>query len=558
MGTPQNSVSVSRRPPDVEDYIDMLRRYRSWIVAPMFAGLVVSVVVAFLWPNTYRSYAVLRITPQQVPATLVPSVITTQMTQRLEAMETEILSRSTLQEIIQKPALDLYKKERARLPIEDIVQNMKSKAINIIPYTDISTGPGGQRYTTALQIQFSYIDKYKAQAVVTELVSRFTAQNIRVRNNQASMTTTFLNDEVKEAKDKMDKLDAEITKFKAENQGRLPEQFQSNMQALNTLEMTLSSVNDALNRDQSEKMILESQLASLKQQEQAAAAGLEVTIAGQSVRNEHLIDLNRQITELKSNLASAKKIYKPGYPDIKLLETRLDTIQKERDDIEKQLTQQQANTVTTPQKVVNPQVQAQIETFVAQESNTAALIKAKQQDIEHKTTQQDELNRRIAAYQARIEASPEKEQQYAGLLRDYQIAKAQYEDMIRKQQASATAEDLEQHGAGESLEVLDPANLPDSPVEPNRPAIAGIGTAVGMVLGIVLAGAKEMKNTSLKNLKDVRAYTNLPVLSSIPLLENALLVRRKRRLFWLAWSSAVIMGCIAMSGSMYYYYFGSS
>ena len=71
-----------------------------------------------------------------------------------------------------------------------------------------------------------------------------------------------------------------------------------------------------------------------------------------------------------------------------------------------------------------------------------------------------------------------------------------------------------------------------------------------------MAGIKEMKDTSLKNLKDVRAYTNLPVLSSIPLLENALLVRRKRRLFWLAWSAAVIIGTVAMSGSMYYYYFG--
>ena len=69
------------------------------------------------------------------------------------------------------------------------------------------------------------------------------------------------------------------------------------------------------------------------------------------------------------------------------------------------------------------------------------------------------------------------------------------------------------------------------------------------MVGVVLAGAKEMKNTSLKNLKDVRAYTNLPVLSSIPLLENALLVRRKRRLLWLAWSSAMIIGSIAMSGS---------
>jgi hypothetical protein len=86
--------------------------------------------------------------------------------------------------------------------------------------------------------------------------------------------------------------------------------------------------------------------------------------------------------------------------------------------------------------------------------------------------------------------------------------------------------------------------------------MAAIGAGMGLVIGVVLAGAKEMKNTSLKNLKDVRAYTNLPVLSSIPLLENALLVRRKRRLLWLAWSSAIIIGSIAMSGAAYYYYFG--
>jgi uncharacterized protein involved in exopolysaccharide biosynthesis len=74
MAAPQNFVSVTRRPPDVEDYIDMLRRYRSWLIGPMFAGLVVAVVVAFLWPDTYVSTAVMRITPQTISDRLVPTI----------------------------------------------------------------------------------------------------------------------------------------------------------------------------------------------------------------------------------------------------------------------------------------------------------------------------------------------------------------------------------------------------------------------------------------------------------------------------------------------------
>jgi hypothetical protein len=77
---------------------------------------------------------------------------------------------------------------------------------------------------------------------------------------------------------------------------------------------------------------------------------------------------------------------------------------------------------------------------------------------------------------------------------------------------------------------------------------------MGLMLGLVLAGAREARDTSLKNLKDVRAYTNLPVLSSIPLLENALLVRRKRRLFWLAWSAAIVVGSTAVFVAMTYYF----
>jgi hypothetical protein len=85
--------------------------------------------------------------------------------------------------------------------------------------------------------------------------------------------------------------------------------------------------------------------------------------------------------------------------------------------------------------------------------------------------------------------------------------------------------------------------------------IIGAGLGLGALLGVFLAGARELKDASLKNLKDVRLYSNLPVLGSVPLLENDAVVRRKRRIIFLAWATALLVGVAAMSASMYYYYF---
>ena len=161
----------------------------------------------------------------------------------------------------------------------------------------------------------------------------------------------------------------------------------------------------------------------------------------------------------------------------------------------------------------------------------------------------------MQVYQSRIESSPLSEQRYAELIREEAFARQRYEEFNKKESVSALADKADEKNVGEILEVLDPASTPLIPSYPNRWMIVGMGLGAGFTLGLFITGAQEVKDTSLKNLKDVRAYTNLAVLSSIPLLENALIVRRKRRLAWLAWSAAVLLGIVAMSSSMYYYYF---
>jgi succinoglycan biosynthesis transport protein ExoP len=568
MALPQSYVTVSRRPPDVEDYIDMLRRYRSWIVGPMFLGLVVSTIVAFLWPDTFVSKAVLRITPQQVSERLVPAEFNTQMTQRLNEMEQSILSRTTLEGIITDPTLDLYKRDRVTRTMEDVVSDMRTHDIDIRPIQVPGT-PGAdsnRQISTAFSISFSYQDRYKAQAVVRALVSKFVDQNQQFQRDNAHLTTAFLEDELKVAQAKLVALDDQITKFKLANNGKLPEELTSNTNMLNSSLLQQSQLTQSLQNAIDRKSMYETTLQGQLSQLDYLKANAEETVtplqsAQAQVQNQALASATARLQELNERLAGIKQTLGPKAPEVRMLTAQVASAQQTKDNLEKEQQQKKESEAAQPggpaeKKIRNKNAEAAIVNLQAQIDQTKTMINEAAGNIKLLQSEQENIAKRISAYEARIQAAPLNEGPWATLLRDHALAQQEYDEKMKKRQAADTAQNLEEHKAGEMLEVLDTPSDPQQPTEPKRVQWAAIGTGLGLLLGIILAGAKEMKNTSLKNLKDVRAYTNLPVLSSIPLLENALLVRRKRRLFWLAWSGVFIFGSMAVLASVYYYFVG--
>src|SRR5579871_5680597 len=149
--TPQEGQSVARRPLDVEDYIDILRRHKSWIFGPAFAALVISTVIAFLWPDTYVSTGVVRVVPPKVPESYVPSNLNTDLQGRFNAMIQGILNKQKLTSIINQ--FDLYKKDLKRMPLEDVVENMRNHDIRIS--TPNTIGQVGEKKVPAFQISFA-------------------------------------------------------------------------------------------------------------------------------------------------------------------------------------------------------------------------------------------------------------------------------------------------------------------------------------------------------------------------------------------------------------------
>lgn len=547
--TTESYGNASRRPLDLEDYIDILRRHKAWILGPAFCSLVLAVVVAFLWPDTFVSQAVIRVVPPQVPETYVPTNVNMEMSQRINSMAQTILSRGNLTNIIN--TFGLYPRDKQRKPMEDVVEEMK-KEIRIGSVTGMTAQNRG---VSAFSISFSYENRIIAQKVTADLVSRFMSENTRDRTTQSVLTTQFLKDQAESAKKELEGIEDRMAKFRQVNAGRLPEQLQNNQILLNAAEARIANINANISRVSQEKMLLETELRTAK----TALTSLKPAsdqVAVQA-KNEKLQVNEAQITQAEQVLGNLKEHYKDTYPDVRRMEIQLASLKNTREKLIKEDLEAKKTEADQPVKEVkryDPEFARNSQSVNAVIERLEAQIKLTQIQTEEYVKEMHNGEQNVKLIHSRIESQPVGEQQYAEVIRDREVAKLKYEELNRKRSQSAIAEDLEKRQQGESLEVLDPASLPQTPTEPKRPMLIAIGTGVGLILGLCFAGAREAKDASLKNLKDVRAYTQLTILGSVPLLENDLVVRRRKRLAWLAWSTACLVGIIIMTGSVFFYY----
>ena len=143
------------------------------VAAVALAGALVATVFAFRTPDRYVSTAVMRLIPAGQGDNDRQRAL-----DRLVELQQKVLSRESLGEIITQPAFDLYREDRKRMPLEDVVENMRNKALRI----QLMQTQGGS--VPAFSISCEYPDNLKAQAVVRELVSRFSQQNVAIQRAQ--------------------------------------------------------------------------------------------------------------------------------------------------------------------------------------------------------------------------------------------------------------------------------------------------------------------------------------------------------------------------------------
>jgi hypothetical protein len=124
--------------------------------------------------------------------------------------------------------------------------------------------------------------------------------------------------------------------------------------------------------------------------------------------------------------------------------------------------------------------------------------------------------------------------------------------LLRKEQESQLATNLEKRQEGQQFRLADPPNLPTRPSSPKRIRISLIAFLGGLVVGCGLAFLIELRKSPFHKESDVTSLA-LPIVIGVP---RFLTPAEERGRFWrkgFEWCAGVVLLCIVVAAEYFVY-----
>ncbi len=255
------------------------------------------------------------------------------------------------------------------------------------------------------------------------------------------------------------------------------------------------------------------------------------------------IERLKKIDEQKQKLSQAVTQFTDKHPDVVRLREQLAAMEREHEQAvatEKQRREdaEAAARVAVTQDPSAPAPQLRRRTM---EALDAELAKLKDEETG--------IRQAIGGFEQRLESSPQRMQEYQAITRDWSAAKDHYDSLLKRYDEAQLTESMETGRAGERFRVLEPALPPEGPSAPNRVRllIMGLLLALAAAAGAVLA--REQFDTAFHSVDELREFTSVPVLVSIPPIGTMPAGRRVRTA--LATVSALVLIALVASSAAY-------
>ena len=505
-------MSVEFRQRTAGEFVRMLKRRKWLILLPILTMTAAIGYVVYRLPSVYESKTLLTVKPPTISDRVVQSLTDEDLTQRLQTINQEVLSRSSLEPMVTK--YKLFELERnAGAPMELIIEKM---------YKNITVEPersDDDRKVAAFKLTYKDRSPEAARNVAAELASKYVNAQVLASTQTAETTREFLDNQVNQAKATLDTLEQQRLAIMMQNVETLPDSSQgliAQLQGLRQREETISKEKESLF---TEKGRLNDSIRTLNSQarliedfgeKETQAAISDATRIEDTPAYAQLVQKRAELTAKLENL---KLTLREKHPDVIKATNDIDKVNDELEALKKNTQARVKNATAAGSRKAEMQKQnLQIEKQKA-ESQIAQIdqsLRYKDQEIQQNAGQ-------IAILESKINTIPNVKVALEGITNQYQSAKSTYDDYLKKRNDANLQVDREQNAQGETIRVQDAANLPSSPVAPKRAVLTAMGAGMGLFLGLFLAAAFELPRVlKIQNIEDAKHYTGLPILASVP------------------------------------------
>ncbi len=416
----------------------------------------------------YESQALLRVKqPKGIGSSLLEAMPMGNAMANTQLMNTyaEILkSRSVIVPVIEKTE---EPNKEGKFP--DYAGYVKGK-VATAPFKD----------TEIMQLTVCANTAEKAQKANSLIVEGFLNRLTELSRDQQKATRGFIEERTATAKKELKDAEDKLTEYKKANDIIAPDD------AVKLATEKMGMV---------DKLNAENRVALATANARLASTNAQLNGEAASIADNKSIQLyNSQLAQLEGERISYLDKYTAQHPKVKQVEQEIAKLkQKINSEINKVASLQAPSDNPVHQQLLAAKFQSEAEASVAQSN----LAKLHQIDNDNKED---------------IRNLSDKEQEFVSLMRDVTVANEIYVMLAKRLEEAKVAE----ASVATEVQVVDTATLPTAPVAPKKAMTLLLAALLGILASSGFVVVRELLNRTIKNSDDVANYLDLPVLGSVP------------------------------------------
>jgi succinoglycan biosynthesis transport protein ExoP len=444
---------------DYKKYLYLINKNKGMFVAISLTIMTLAVMISFLLPKKYEAKSTVFIEKNVIGELVKGITVSPSMDDTIKVLTYALSSRALVLKVINE--LDFNLKTKSDADTEQLLKDLQRDTSITVKDKDLFT------------ISFKHSNPRIARDYVNTLVRSYIESNVAEKREESYNATKFLAEQISTFKERTDKAESAVTKYKTDKGGLATVDEGRLMQDINSAQQKLYEL-------QLRRKLLEGQLALTKK----SSDPLQVK----------LVAMKKRLDELRVD-------YTDNYPEVQSLKSHIESLQEEMKG-------------RTGGGTADPQELWKIETELA-------AVKEGERNLQQNIASNRQLLGSIPTTKAGLDKlEAEKTNQ-----------KNIYDLLYLRHDQSEVSKQMELQDKSTTFRIVDPAVTPVMPVSPDRKKIMLMGIIGGLACGLGFVLLRDYLDHSVTTVGALRNF-GLPVLAVIPLIvgKEEIAIERKKAL----------------------------